>query len=201
MSNTSSNTNTNTVNNYIKINRLNDMNPTTRNFTPEELSADENIQDNSNLADVLKDNDVYNATNNTTGTKIIKSESTTPLNIRLFKDLFTKLLIDYFKSEIMLLNNVFEITPKIVFKINDLKLLISTLIEVDEEKISIEYEDIFKSGCCGRLCKKVPLFKKVTDITIDGMKSFYIHYNSIAVQLQNEYSISLDYVVIDYIHK
>jgi hypothetical protein len=80
-------------------------------------------------------------------------------------------------------------------KAKDLKALIAILLEMEESKIDIETEDVIKNSCC-RKCSKIPLFKKVIDIYIDNCKSFKIYYNPLAIQLQNEYNISLYHVVV-----
>jgi hypothetical protein len=121
----------------------------------------------------------------------------TPDNVKNFKDLFTRTLIGYFKNDIFLINNLLEISDKIVFKLDDLKQILAALIEVDVSKINIEYEDMFKSSCCGGALKRVPLFKKITDILIDNKTSFKISYNSYAVQLQTEYNVSLAHVIVN----
>ena len=136
-----------------------------------------------------------------TNTKIKPSASMeslavkSPDNVRRFKDQFTAYLIEYFKNDLILLNNLLEISSKIVFKVDDLKTLIGILLEIETVKIEIEYEDMIKSGCCGKICKRVPLFKKVTDIIINGKQRFTVSYDSIAVQLQNTFNVSLSHVI------
>jgi hypothetical protein len=126
----------------------------------------------------------------------VPSLVSTPDNVRKFKDLFTKTLIEYFKNDIILLNNLLEISDKIVFKMEDLVLIIATLLDIETSKITITYEDIITSKCCGTVCKRLPLFMKITDIIVDNKQSFLISYNSFAIQLKNEYNVSLSYVVV-----
>jgi hypothetical protein len=172
-SNTSTNTNTNsnTINNVIN---LRDEIITSKDFSTPAVESIKSPKENS--------------------LEILKSQISGE-NVKKFKDLFIGFMIEYFKSEIILLNNVLEISSKIVMKAKDLKMLIAVLLEVDESKVNIETEDVIKSSCCGK-CSKIPLFKKVVDIYIDNLKSFKIYYNPLAVQLQNEYNISLDHVVV-----
>jgi hypothetical protein len=68
----------------------------------------------------------------------------------------------------ILLNNLLEVSDKIVFKIDDLKILIGLLLEISATKITIEYEDVIKSGCCSSICKKLLLFKKINEIIINN---------------------------------
>jgi hypothetical protein len=134
--------------------------------------------------------------------KLVKSSSAeilmtrSPDNIRRFKDQFTAFLIEYFKNDMILLNNLLEVSDKIVLKIDDLKTLIGILLEIEPAGISVEYEDMMKTGCCGKICKRLPLFKKITDIIINSKVSFIVGYNSIAVQLQSSYNISLNYIIV-----
>jgi hypothetical protein len=118
-------------------------------------------------------------------------------NILRFKDQFAAYLIDYFRSDMVLLNNLLEVSDKIVFKMEDLKHLISILLEIEANMVAIDYEDVLKNiGCCGKICKKLPLFKKINDIIINNRQSFLVSYNTIAVQLQTEFNISLTYIIL-----
>jgi hypothetical protein len=177
LQNTSSNTNTNTINNNIIL-------------EPKAVNITDTVADTT-------------ADQNPSGAKINKSVSMdslaikSPDNIRRFKDQFTAFLIEYFKNDMILLNNLLEVSDKIVFKIDDLKILIGILLEIDVSKIDIEYEDMIKSaGCCGSICKRIPLFKKITDIYINNKQSFSVGYNSIAIQLQNSFNVSLNYIIV-----
>jgi hypothetical protein len=63
-----------------------------------------------------------------------KLEKQDPSVINQFKETFMNILISYFKNNIMLLNNLVEISEKIIMKKEDLKLLISILLERPREK-------------------------------------------------------------------
>jgi hypothetical protein len=63
-----------------------------------------------------------------------KLEKQDPAVINLFKEVLMKILISYFKNNIVLLNNLVEISEKIIMKKEDLELLISILIERPREK-------------------------------------------------------------------
>jgi hypothetical protein len=118
-------------------------------------------------------------------------------NVLRFKDQFTAYLIEYFKNDYVLLNNMLEISNKIVFKLDDLKVLISILLEIEPSAIEIVYEDYLKNiSCCTKICKKIPLFKKINDIIINNKQSFLISYNTIAIQLQTEFNISLNHIIL-----
>jgi hypothetical protein len=66
-----------------------------------------------------------------------------PSVINQFKEVLMNILISYFKNNIVLLNNLVEISEKIIMKKKDLELLISILIERPREKIQVDIaEDI-----------------------------------------------------------
>jgi hypothetical protein len=94
---TSSSTNTNTINNII-------IKPTSDNIMdcpveiPKEISAN---------------------TNSWAESAIIK-KSDTPQNISEFKEALIAVLISYFKNNVVLLNNLIELSDKIITKIDDL---------------------------------------------------------------------------------
>jgi hypothetical protein len=126
----------------------------------------------------------------------IIEKSQTPEIIKIFKEYFLVTLIDYFKNDIILLNNLLEISKHIVFKEEDIIKLISILVtDNDVSRIKIDYElpDQFKvCGCC----TKLPVYRKITSIIIDNKNSFKIKYESFYVQMQTEFNISLDYILI-----
>jgi hypothetical protein len=124
--------------------------------------------------------------------------SSTPDNIKLFKEYLLSTLISYFKSEIILANNIIELSPNIVLKIDDLKMLIAILItESDTSRIQITTEPITIPGCkflsC---CTKLPLYNKVDEIIIDKKQTFKVVYNTFCTQMTVEFNISLDYVLL-----
>jgi hypothetical protein len=124
------------------------------------------------------------------------SRSDTPLNIKQFKDTLMTILISYFKNNIILLNNLVELSEKIITKLSDLTLLIALLLDIPQDKVQIDVEEIAGSGCCGKICKHLPRYRKIIDIVIDKKQSFRVSHNQFYVQLQTEYNISLDYVLI-----
>jgi hypothetical protein len=65
-----------------------------------------------------------------------------PNNIKQFKEALISILISYFKNNVILLNNLVELSDKIITKIEDLRLLISLLIEESPAAVNIEVEEI-----------------------------------------------------------
>jgi hypothetical protein len=127
-------------------------------------------------------------------TNIERSE--TPLNVKQFKETFLSILISYFKNNIVLLNNLVELSDKIITKVSDLTLLISLLLNISQNKIDILVEEISSSGCCGKICRQLPRYRKINDIIIDKKQSFKVSYNQFYIQLQTEFNISLDFVLL-----
>jgi hypothetical protein len=132
----------------------------------------------------------------TTASDKIES-SNTPDNIKIFKEFLLATLISYFKSEIILANNIIEISPNIVLKVEDLRKLIAILIcDSDENRVNITTTPLGLSGCkflsC---CAKLPLYCKIDEIIIDKKYGFKNYYNTYFNQINNNLNISLDYVL------
>jgi hypothetical protein len=105
-------------------------------------------------------------------------------------------LISYFKNNIVLLNNLVELSGNIITKLSDLILLISLLLEISSDKITVELEEITSNNCCGKFCKHLHRYRKIKDIIIDKKQSFKINYNQFYIQLQTEYNISLEFILL-----
>jgi hypothetical protein len=145
-------------------------------------------------------NENINNINNTIELKGVLPEiiekSQTPEIIKIFKEYLLLTLIDCFKNDIILLNNLLEISKYIVLKEEDIMKLIFILVtDSDVSRIKIDYElpDQFKICSC---CSKLPVYRKITSIIIDNKNSFKIIYESFYVQMQTEFNISLDYILI-----
>jgi hypothetical protein len=134
--------------------------------------------------------------NNTDSSKDPTPRSETPINIKRFKEAFLEILIGYFKSNIILINNLVELSEMIVMKLDDLYYLIGILLEVDRSAINIDVEEIKTDNCCGKLCSKLPRYRKINDIIIDNKSSFRISHNQYHIQMKSEFNISLDYTMI-----
>jgi hypothetical protein len=117
--------------------------------------------------------------------------------VSLFKEALLAILISYFKNNIVLLNNLIELSDNIIMKIEDLIYLISILLELDRQNIKLDVEDIeVKNCCCAKICSKLPRYRKINDIIINNKSSFKITYNQYYVQMKEEYNISLDFIML-----
>jgi hypothetical protein len=126
----------------------------------------------------------------------IIEKSQTPEIIKIFKEYQLLTLIDYFKNDLILFNNLLEISKHIVFKEEDNIKLVSILVtDGDVSRIKIDYElpDQFKACGC---FSKLPIYRKITSIIIDNKNSFKIKYESFYVQMQTEFNILLNYILI-----
>jgi hypothetical protein len=124
------------------------------------------------------------------------TRSDTPLNIKQFKETLMSVLIGYFKNNVILLNNLVELSEKIITKLSDLYLLISLLLDIPQDRITINVEEITVNGCCAKICKHLPRYRKINSIIIDNKQSFEVAYNQFYIQLQTEFNISLSYVLL-----
>jgi hypothetical protein len=84
----------------------------------------------------------------TTSTNSLKSikpisikKSNTPEIIKVFKEYLLRTILDYYKNELILLNNILEVSKHIVFREEDLIKLISILVtDCDISRIRIGHE-------------------------------------------------------------
>jgi hypothetical protein len=134
---------------------------------------------------------------------IIKSNSIsnlsridTPDNVKQFKEALILILISYFKNNVILLNNLVELSEKIITKVDDLKLLISLLLNTSPSNVCVEVEDVELKGCCAKVCKHLPRYRKIKDIIIDKKQSFKVAYNQFYIQIGTEFNISLEFVLL-----
>jgi hypothetical protein len=163
------NTNTNTINNNIFVGK-----DTSMNSSQQELPASQEPPWASS-------------------TKITRSE--TPTNIKLFKEALLEILIGYFKSNVMLINNLVELSDNIIMKKDDLTYLISLLLEVDKSAIEILVQEL-SVQCCGKICSKLPRYRKIDDIIVNNKQSFQVSSNQYFIQMRTEFNISLDYIML-----
>jgi hypothetical protein len=94
------------------------------------------------------------------------------------------------------LNNLLELSENIVTKIDDLRLLISLLIETKQENVEIEVEEVELKNCCGKIMSRLPRYRKITDIIIDKKQTFKGSYEQYYIQMKSIYNISLEYVLL-----
>jgi hypothetical protein len=172
-----------------------------------EVTNNTNSNTNTNTQTVIlntlhsdKDREVITIVepNVTSGDSIKIESSKTPDNIKIFKEYLLSILISYFKSEIILANNIIEISPNLVLKVEDLKKLIAILVcDNDENRVNITTTPLQFGGCrflsC---CAKLPLYCKIDEITIDNKFGFEINYNTYFNQMNNNFNISLNYVLL-----
>jgi hypothetical protein len=148
---------------------------------------------NNNIIIGKEESSNLSLTSSQKSAQIVRSSS--PLNIKLFKETLLDILISYFKNNIVLINNLVELSDDIIMKLDDLKLLISLLLEIDKSNIEIYVEEINISNCCGKFCSHIPRYRKISEIIINKKQSFKVSHNQYYIQMQTEFNISLDYVI------
>jgi hypothetical protein len=89
-----------------------------------------------------------------------------------------------------------ELSEKIITKIDDLRLLVSLLINTPQSTIVIDVEELEVKNCCSRVCKHLPRYRKINDIIIDKKQSFKVSFNQYFIQMGTEFDISLEYVLL-----
>jgi hypothetical protein len=170
-----SNSNTNTINNNIILGSLSSEDPT-------ELVSLEKVSRELISQEKISQEKI--------------SHSDTPNNIKQFKKAFISVLISCFKNNIILLNNLVELSDKIITKIEDLRLLISLLIEESPAAVNIEVEQIKIKNCCGTIRKNLLRYRKIKQIVINNKQTFQVSHNQFYIQMGIEFNISLDYVLL-----
>jgi hypothetical protein len=98
--------------------------------------------------------------NNDEQTQVLGIPETTD-NITHFKETLITILISYFKNNVILLNNLVELSDKIITKIDNLRLLIWILIEEPISAVYIDVEEINPKNCCNEICNLLPRYKKI----------------------------------------
>jgi hypothetical protein len=168
------------------------------------LSKQKEIKNTSTSNEsVINNIQIGNTDKVTTPETVLKTSSSsailrteTPDNIKRFKETFMLILISYFKNNVILLNNLVELSEKIITKIDDLKQLISLLTEVTTDNIDIVVEEFEVKGCCGMFCKALPRYRKINDIIINKKQSFKVVYNQYYIQMGTEFNISLEFILL-----
>jgi hypothetical protein len=102
--------------------------------------------------------------------------------------------MSYFKNNVELLNNLIELSDKIITKIDDLRLLIALLLSITKADVQVDVEEITMKGFCGTVCRKIPRYQKIKDIIFNKKQSFEVSYNQYYIQM--EFNISLEYVLL-----
>jgi hypothetical protein len=152
----------------LKYNKVSEKQITSSNTN----TINNNIVLSSSLPITNTENSLEPSTTNTTVTRAVS-----PDNIKQFKEALISILISYFKNNVILLNNLVELSEKIITKIEDLRLLIPLLIEESPTVVNIEVEEIEIKNCCGVICKNLPRYRKIKHILINNKQAFQVSHN------------------------
>jgi hypothetical protein len=113
-------------------------------------------------------------------------------NISLFKDTFLSIFISHFTNIHNLSHQIVEIDGKLILRVEDLRQLISILLNRAKENILIETEESDTQD--------LNPVTEITQIMIDGKHLFDINFEYFYEQMEKEFFISLDYVLIPKYH-
>jgi hypothetical protein len=94
----------------------------------------------------------------------------------------TELLLD----DIVLLNNLRELGNKVIYRVKDLEEMIEILTGISDIRIITE-DPPMKCGC------KIPIYTKIKSIALNRTTQFL--NSDVAVRLQEEFKIRLDYAI------
>jgi hypothetical protein len=110
-----------------------------------ELKYNKKTTSNSTNTNTINNNIIKPSSENTNievpnielheSTTLSVKKSDTPPNINEFKEVLIAVLISYFKNNVVLLNNLIELSDKIITKIDDLRLLIDLLLSIPKTDV------------------------------------------------------------------
>jgi hypothetical protein len=121
-------------------------------------------------------------------------------NINLFKETLLRILISYFGKNLVLLNNVVELSDGIVMNLDDLTTLISIKTNQPKDQVRIIIKEIEVKNCClgivsNCLSETLPLYRQVEVILVNN-EPFKFKYPDSYKTMEEQYNISLNYVLI-----
>jgi hypothetical protein len=121
-------------------------------------------------------------------------------NINLFKETLLSILILYFGKNLVLLNNVVELSDGIVTNLDDLTTLVAFITNQPKEQVRIIIKEIEAQNCClsivsNCLSETLPLYRQIELILVNN-KPFKFKYPDSYKLMEERYNISLNYVLI-----
>jgi hypothetical protein len=92
-------------------------------------------------------------------------------NLEVFKDKLLRILISYFGKNMVLLNNVVELSDGIVMSIDDLTTLVAIITDQPKEEVKIDVKEIKTKNCClslasSCLSETLPLYREIDSIIV-----------------------------------
>jgi hypothetical protein len=120
-------------------------------------------------------------------------------NLKLFKENLLRILISYFGKNLMLLNNVIELSDGVVTNLDDLTTLVAIITNQPKYKVRVvvnEVEDFCLKIVCSCLNSTLPLYRQIEMILINN-EPFNSQYPDLYKMMEEEFNISLKYVLIE----
>jgi hypothetical protein len=116
-------------------------------------------------------------------------------NLKLFKENLLRIHISYFGENTILLNNMVKLSDGIITSLDDLTTLVVIITGHSKDQVLITVKEIESKNCCLRVCKALPLYRRVEGITINK-RSFISGFPDLYKKMEMEFNISLNYVMI-----
>jgi hypothetical protein len=120
-------------------------------------------------------------------------------NLKLFKENLLRILISYFGKNLVLLNNVVELSDGVVTNLDDLTTLVAIITNQPKDKVRVvikEVDDCCLRISCSCLMETLPLYRQVEVILINN-EPFKSKYPDLYKKMEEEFNISLNYVLIE----
>jgi hypothetical protein len=121
-------------------------------------------------------------------------------NLNLFKETLLRILISYFGKNLILLNNVIELSDGIVMSIDDLSTLVAIITDQPKDKVQIIVKEIEIQNCCLKiastcLAETLPLYRQIEMILVKYNR-FDLKYPEAYEVMKKTFNICLNYVLL-----
>jgi hypothetical protein len=122
-------------------------------------------------------------------------------NLKLFKENLLRILIAYFGKNLVLLNNVVELSDGIVTNLNDLTTLLAIITGQSKEQVRVVIKEVEVKNCCLKitsscLSETLPLYRQIEVILINN-EPFNSKYHDLYKMMEDKFNISLNYVLVE----
>jgi hypothetical protein len=120
-------------------------------------------------------------------------------NLKLFKENLLRILISYFGKNLVLLNNVIELSDGVVTNLDDLTTLVAIITNQPKDKVRVvvnEVENFCLKITCSCLNSTLPLYRQIETILINN-ESFKSKYPDLYNMMEEGFNISLKYVLVE----
>jgi NH3-dependent NAD+ synthetase len=122
-------------------------------------------------------------------------------NLNLFKENLLRILISYFGKNLVLLNNVVELSDGVVTNFDDLTTLVAIITGQSKEQVRVVIKEVEVKNCCLKittsyLSETLPSYRQVEVILIYN-EPFNSKFPDLYKMMEEKFNISLNYVLIE----